>query len=306
MIKTFKKNNIQTQLKKDLLNKNSELNNIIFPIKEYKINNLLKKKEKSYSTGKAFDKNLLVPIYKPKNSRNINKQKNSYKKKSSNNINLRNSISSCININSLNQKDEIFNKNKKINYSIFINISNIEKKTDIMTTSDLSTIRKNLVYIPVQSKQKLSRSSSSSIIDYDKKTNLKLSNKNYTKNKQELIINKRNFSYIKRKYNLDSIILIQSFVRKFLIRNKAYKSLELYYKIEDSIKHMNKFIYLSIMKTGILKVFMERIKKFKKKRYFVNKGQYELIKDLKANNVHNFNEFKNFVIWCINNNVKGI
>ena len=306
MIKPFKKNNIQIQLKKDLLNKNSEYNNKIFPIKEYKMNSLLKKNVKNYSTGKIFDKSLLVPIYKPKNSRNINKQKNSCKKKSSNNITLRNSISSCINISSLNQKDSIFNKNKKINYSIFINISNIEKKTDIMTISELSTIRKNLVYIPVQSKRKLSRASSSSIIDNDKKTNLKLSNKNYNKNKQQLIINNRNYSYIKRKYNLDSIILIQSFVRKFLIRNKAYKSLELYYKIEDGIKHMNKCIYISIMKTGILTIFMERIKKFKKKRYFVNKGQYELIKDLKANNVHNFNEFKNFVIWCINNNVKGI
>ena len=306
MIKPFKKNNIQIQLKKDLLNKNSELNNKIFPIKEYKINSLMKKNVKNYSTGKIFDKSLLVPIYKPKNSRNINKQKNSCKKKSSNNITLRNSISSCINISSLNQKDSIFNKNKKINYSIFINISNIEKKTDIMTISELSTIRKNLVYIPVQSKRKLSRASSSSIIDNDKKTNLKLSNKNYNKNKQQLIINNRNYSYIKRKYNLDSIILIQSFVRKFLVRNKAYKSLELYYRIEEGIKHMNKCIYISIMKTGILTIFMERIKKFKKKRYFVNKGQYELIKDLKANNVHNFNEFKNFVIWCINNNVKGI
>ena len=82
----------------------------------------------------------------------------------------------------------------------------------------------------------------------------------------------------------------------------------MFYKIEASIRHINKYkeIILQKRKFKIIRLFMENMKKIFMKRYFVNRDQFELLNELKKRNVHCFNEFKSFVIWCINNNIDGI
>ena len=110
----------------------------------------------------------------------------------------------------------------------------------------------------------------------------------------------------KKEKNIKPIILLQSFIRRFLIRNKIYKSIMMFYKINTGFNHVYKYIKYFLFKFGIYKFFIEKIKKVIKKRYLVCKSQLELIKELKKRNVNNFNEFKNFVIWCINNDISSI
>ena len=197
--------------------------------------------------------------------------------------------------------------NKKINYSIFINISNIEKKSSRNISSELYKIRNNFIYIPFNSKKKLSQKTLSSF-NIHLKEQLKYKNTKYFYNRKNSDIYPSNtFSNINNyKTNLKSIIFLQSFIRRYLIRNKIYKNLILSYKIEESFKHINNYIESYLIKSDLLKIFMNKIKKNVIKKYFVNKEQYELIKLLKEKNVHNFNEFKNFVKWYINNNINEV
>lgn len=193
-----------------------------------------------------------------------------------------------------------------------------------MTSFNINKIRKDLLYIPIYSKKKLSRSRSSLNIcnykniikDYTNKTNNSLDNKKRNNSlAQKSKSNNDKFIYHKIKYILNNnkskihlIIMLQSFIRRFLIRNKIYKILTMFYKIEASIRHINKYkeILLQKRKYIFIRLFMKNMKKYFMKRYLVDEEQIELLNELKKRNVHNFNEFKSFVIWCINNNIDGV
>jgi hypothetical protein len=303
--------------------------NLILSPTKHKIRNNPKKKQKTNSLTKFLyqNNNKMKVLYKPKNSRSINIKNNYFKNKRCHSTLLDGfSDSSNYNLNTVN-KDNDFDiiSNKKVNYSIFINISNIERKPYLMTSSfNINKIRKDLLYIPIYSKKKLSRSRSSININklkYRIKDNTNLTNNSVdNKNKDSPMIyknknNNDNFIYHKIKYILNNnkskmhlIIILQSFIRRYLIRNKIYKILTMFYKIEASIRHINKYkeIILQKRKFKIIRLFMENMKKIFMKRYFVNRDQFELLNELKKRNVHCFNEFKSFVIWCINNNIDGI
>ena len=330
MFNNYEKINIQSFLNKTLSKKAQDTNefNLILPQKKHKFKNNQKKKQKTNSLTKFLSHNNKIKevLYKPKNSRNINIKNNYIKnKRCHSTIFNEYTESSNYNINSVNKDNDFYgNSNKKINYSIFINISNIERKPYLMTSFNINKIRKDLLYIPIYSKKKLSRSRSSLNIcnykniikDYTNKANNSLDNKkrnNSLAHKSKS--NNDNFIYHKIKYILNNnkskihlIIMLQSFIRRFLIRNKIYKILTMFYKIEASIRHINKYkeILLQKRKYIIIRLFMENMKKFFMKRYFVDKEKIELLNELKKRNVHNFNEFKSFVIWCINNNIDGI
>lgn len=252
---------------------------------------------------------------------------NNIKKKYNNNNSSNNGIFNKVpgnyyfNLNSLNNKEnKLKNNNEKMNYSIFINISNVENKPNLLTLSELSTYKNNSFYKQVYSKKKLNRVLSSSNINSNKyKINDNINGFVGKKNKEDSIIyrnkyNIENIYYKKNKIkfidnnknNIKLIIQLQSFIRRFLIRNKIYKNIIMINKLESSIKHINQYHKLLLKKSGVLKSFIGKLKKCPNKKYFVDKEQYELIKILKNNNVHNFNEFKNFVIWCINNDIEEI
>lgn len=329
MFNSYEKINIQSFLNKTLSKKQQDANefNLILPTKKQKIKNNPKKKLKSNSLTKFLSyNNNIMKVYKPKNSRNINIKNNYIKNKRCHSTISNGFDSSNYNMNSINSGN-IFdrNSNKKINYSIFINISNFERKPNLMTSFNINKIRKDLLYIPIYSKKKLSRSRSSLNI-CNHKYKIKDDNKNIAdnsfdnKNKNNIFAHKSknnndNYIYHKIKYILNNnkskmhlIIMLQSFIRRFLIRNKIYKLLTMFYKIEASIRHIKKYkeILLQKRKYIIISIFMENMKKYFLKRYFVDKEQIELLNELQKRNVHNFNEFKSFVIWCINNNIDGI
>jgi len=297
---------------KDIMNSN--INN---PILQTKSKSQIHptKKERSFSSKIIIDYNKIKKINEPKNSRNINIIQYYINTNKINSITKRISYGSELNLrpfyikkaNNLNNKNNNKYNNKKINYSIFINISNIEKKSSRNISSELYKIRNNFIYMPFNSKKKLSQKTLCSF-NIHLKEQLKYKNTKYFYNRKNSDIYSSNtFSNINNyKTNLKSIIFLQSFIRRYLIRNKIYKNLILSYKIEESFKHINKYIESYLIKSDLLKIFMNKIKKNVIKKYFVNKEQYELIKLLKEKNVHNFNEFKNFVIWCINNNINEI
>ena len=330
MINSYEKINIQSFPNKTLSKKQKDTNrfNLILPPKIYKIKNNPKKKQKNNSLTKflSHKNNIMKVLYKQKNSRN-NNIKNNYIKNKRCHSTIFNGYNDSSNYKlNTDNKDNDFDiiSDRKINYSIFINISNIERKPYLMTSFNLNKNRKDLLYIPIYSKKKLSRSRSSLILcNYKYKiednTNItNISSDNKCKDSSMAHKNKNykdNFIYHKIKYILNNnkskmnlIIMLQSFIRRFLIRNKIYKILTMFYKIEASIRHINKYkeIILQKRKYIIIRLFMENMKKNFRKRYLVNKEQIELLNELKKRNVHCFNEFKNFVIWCINNNIDGI
>ena len=330
MFNSYEKINIQSFLNKTLSKKQKDTNrfNLILPPKKHKNKNNPKKKQKANSLKKflSHNNNIMKELYKPKISRNINIKNNYIKNKRCHSTIFNGYMdSSNCDLNTFN-KDNNFGiiSNKKINYSIFINISNIERKPYLMTSSNINKIRKDLLYIPIYSKKKLSHSRSSlnignhknKIKDNNNLTNNSVDNKNKdTSMAHKSKNNNDNFIYHKIKYILNNnkskmhlIIMFQSFIRRFLIRNKIYKILTMFYKIEASIRHINKYkeMILQKRKKIIIRLFMENMKKYFMKRYFVNKEQIELLNELKKRNVHCFNEFKSFVIWCINNNIDEI
>ena len=330
MFNSYEKINIQSFLNKTLSKKKQDTNvfNLILPSKKHKSKNNPKKKQKINSLTKflSHNNNIKEVLYKPKNSRNINIKNNYIKSKRCHSTILnRYEDSSNYNINSVN-KDNDFDiiSNKKINYSIFINISNIERKPYLMTSFNIKKNRKDLLYIPIYSKRKLTRSSSSlniSNFKYKIKDNISIINNSIDNKKKDNSLihksksNKDIYIYHKIKYifnhnksKMNMIIMLQSFIRRFLIRNKIYKLLLMFYKIEASIRHINKYKEKIIQKRKYItiRLFMENMKKYFMKKYFVDKEQIELLNELKKRNVHSFNEFKSFVIWCIYNNIDEI
>jgi hypothetical protein len=330
MINSYEKINIQSFPNKTLSKKQKDTNrfNLFLLPNEFKIKNNPKKKQKTNSLTKflSHKNNIMKELYKSKNSRNNNIKHNYIKnKRCHSTIFNGNNDSSNYKLNTVN-KDNDFDifSDRKINYSIFINISNIERKPYLMTSFNLNKNRKDLLYIPIYSKKKLSRSRSSLNIcnhryKIDDNTNItNISSDNKSKDSSMAHKNKNykdNIIYHKIKYILNNnkskmylIIMLQSFIRRFLIRNKIYKILTMFYKIEASIRHINKYkeMILQKRKYKIMRLFMENMKKNFRKKYFVDKEQIELLNELKKRNVHCFNEFKSFVIWCINNNIDGI
>lgn len=309
---------VKFNILKDFNTKNQKKSKILSDLNKNKLIFLVKDTNKHKS--KSISRNI-INYKKKKKILNYSKSSINFEsdnisiKRNNEEITYRYYKHPCLNI-SLSKKQknlDIYTKQKKknIQYSIFINISNLQKQKDDVQKSVLNSEINNFIYTPVHSKKMLSSCRSSSTNNIHKfKNNGGTSYRSNNKYKiQNSITKKKIYNSIDKKYNknnINSIILLQSFIRKFLLRNKIYKRIVLFYEIEASFIHINKYIQKYLKKRDIFKNIISKLKKIKNKKYLVNKEQYELIKELEKKNVKNFNDFKNFIIYSVNNNITEI
>lgn len=357
--------NLVYQKKESILTKKCPQNNTLH--KKISLSSYLTKakysENKNYTKSKNkneinenLSKNIKIPKLHLLSKSKLKSNENSHNS-TLNNFNLQNEMENMENFFQTEQKDcnksskRSHNKNtlrncrKKINYSIFINISKIDQQTNENDNSnnfsEESFLKKELFKIPVYSKKRprlLYRSTSTIIkrkknnyfysIYEDSSVNNNVQKRPLYRNKSAITKikkskNNNNNSYrntfmIESCYyeNIEKIILLQSFIRKYLSRLHLFKRITKFYKYEAGLRHIKKYGELFLIKKGLSKRFFDRIKYVYRKKevkknknnktYFVNEEDFLLIKDLRKNNIRSIKDFKNYIVWCINNGIKEI
>ena len=105
--------------------------------------------------------------------------------------------------------------------------------------------------------------------------------------------------YLENENYLKKIVLIQSFIRRFLIRNLVFNQLIKYYKQKSGILNL-KSILLGILKNIFLMV-IELIELRKDAKYYLNYKEYELLIELHKRKIYSKNDW----IIYFNKLIKG-
>ena len=97
-----------------------------------------------------------------------------------------------------------------------------------------------------------------------------------------------------KKY-MKNVVLIQSFVRMFLLRKKLYDYIKSVYKLEAGVVHLDN--YMRNIREYNLKSALYLISRHIKGKYFVSKKEYELLMDLKRRKIYSKEQLDKFFIW---------
>ena len=107
--------------------------------------------------------------------------------------------------------------------------------------------------------------------------------------------------YLENENYLKKIVLIQSFIRRFLIRNLVFNQLIKYYKQKSGILNL-KSILLGILKNIFLMV-IELIELRKDAKYYLNYKEYELLIELHKRKIYSKNDWIIYFNKLINGNL---
>ena len=149
----------------------------------------------------------------------------------------------------------------------------------------------NDVYSPYGS-QKLTRSNSNvsgGVVDFFDLP-IKKHKRSYSVNDSE----RRKRLEENKKY-MKNVVLIQSFVRMFLLRKKLYDYIKTVYKLEAAAIHLDN--YMRNIREYYLKFAMYLISKHIKGKYFVSKREYKLLMDLKRRKINSKEQLDKFFVW---------
>lgn len=114
-------------------------------------------------------------------------------------------------------------------------------------------------------------------------------NDKYQKKKQEE----------KKKY-IKKVVLIQSFVRMFLLRKFLYNYLSKVYKINAGAEHLH--LYVENLRKLYLESGLYEIKCYKKRKYFLTKKEFELLQNLKTKKINNIKDLQKYFLWLSGEN----
>lgn len=285
-------------------------------------------------------KKLKLSIFSGKNSNNNYLPRNNRSKNLVQPFTFSSSFKSSENTNdsrirdeSRNSKLNIYNNHnncQNANYSLYINISSNlvhkSKKKEKRDYSDTASIKSKYMPLPIYHKKKAGMMRSSSTV-IKKKLDFNDENDSFLTSDLKKVENKTEINERKCKStlflgfnrsSLSKIIVLQSFVRGFLLRIKKFKIISRYYKYDFGIKHIKKVFESTKRKYYYFKLFIKNTlilkqkrknkqkKNQKPKKLFVSREQYEFLKVLRQRNIHNINDFKKFIVWCMNNNITSI
>ena len=107
--------------------------------------------------------------------------------------------------------------------------------------------------------------------------------------------------YLENENYLKKIVLIQSFIRRFLIRNLVFNQLIKYYKQKSGILNL-KSILLGILKNIFLMV-IGLIELRKDAKYYLNYKEYELLIELHKRKIYSKNDWIIYFNKLINGNL---
>ena len=196
----------------------------------------------------------------------------------------------------------------------FINIS-MEKINESNTKSNSNTL--NISNIDKNKNEKklineiLSFHNNYKVKNKNKKINKSSSWRGTVINLENLLIEKvRNIKEdsIKGIYDINKIILIQSFYRRYNCRKNIYNKLMSFYKQNAASQKLYNILFLYIHK--LFNNVINDIKEFRKHKYYISKKEYKLLIELHNKNIFNVkdlinyfsNLFKQFNININNNN----
>ena len=118
-------------------------------------------------------------------------------------------------------------------------------------------------------------------------------------NEFSLLKKKINYSFnIDNDDNIQKVILIQSFIRRFLLRKLLYKKLMIYYRSKNSAIKFNR-ILVKVVKNIFIDV-IESIYLSRDNKYYLNKKEYELLVELHKRNIYSKNDWINYFNKLIN------
>ena len=118
-------------------------------------------------------------------------------------------------------------------------------------------------------------------------------------NEFSLLKKKINYSFnIDNNDNIQKVILIQSFIRRFLLRKLLYKKLMIYYRSKNSAIKFNR-ILVKVVKNIFIDV-IESIYLSRDNKYYLNKKEYALLVELHKRNIYSKNDLINYFNKLIN------
>ena len=275
-------------------------------------------KKKSYNNYKKIKKiselsQKSTPLKKDTNSINLSSsicQNNIYNK---NNKEKKRNASVCNNFtNNKTIKEIKIKSNKKLSQILSLNNKSINNGEKINTISNLSNIERNSDIN--RYKQFLDSSKIGIGIYFKKKMNTTFKNLSMEKNYgYENTIKSIEIDFGKKKngnnytdkerlnpFKVDKIIMIQRYFRKFLEIKHKNRNQD---KKLNGIKHLIKYIFYKL--SGSVKIFFSVYKlntNKTKKKIFVKKEEYELLKTLKEKNIDGMINLKKYIVKILNNN----
>lgn len=91
------------------------------------------------------------------------------------------------------------------------------------------------------------------------------------------------------------IVLIQSTLRKFILRKKLYNMIVNYYKNETLVNHLQNVF--NIQENKMAAIAFEKIKKYKKRQYYVTRKQLHLLDELKKRKITTIKQLTAYLDW---------